>query len=203
MRRQPRIAQVNTDESSTFRVHRRTFVAILILVLCTAALHASDRGPNPVSMKLNVSWRGRAITVADKRLAHTYYFEDEVEAYQIRTAKLQSAKEADGGIYLLFDVTGYSLGPAPVAHGECGSGEEKNLSWVKLDANWKVVDKQSVLYASCTENIELHDEEGPTWSGDVLSVTVDDLNKKETRKIEYSLKDMDKGLQVTAEGTLK
>lgn len=180
----------------------RAVPAVILTAFVFSAL-ASDRGSNPVAMKLNISWKGRAITLADKKLAHTFYFEDEVDAYQIQKAKLQSAREADGFIYFLFDVTGWSLGSSPVGHGFCGSGEEKNLIWVKLDAAWHIIEKQSVLYASCTQNIEGHDSEQPTWVGDTLSLSIDDYNKKETRKIEYSLKDMDKGLQVTTEGTLK
>lgn len=175
-------------------------VVLTAFVLCG---FASDKGSNPVALKLNISWKGRAITLADKKLAHTFYFEDEVDAYQIQKAKLQSAREADGFMYFLFDVTGYSLGSSPIGHGFCGSGEEKNLIWVKLDAAWHMLEKQSVLYASCTQNIEPHTEDDPAWSGDVLEFSIDDYNKKETRKIEYSLKDMDKGLQVTTEGTLK
>ncbi|HZU22693.1 MAG TPA: hypothetical protein VE998_07660, partial [Terriglobales bacterium] len=104
-------------------------------------------------------------------------------------------------IYFLFDVSGYSLGPQPEARGECGSGEEKNLIWLKLDDKWKPLDKQSVLYASCTENIQVHDD--ATWSGDTLSLSIDDYGKKEARRIEYNLKEPDKGLQVTTAGTLK
>jgi hypothetical protein len=177
--------------------------AMLFVVAAFSFTALGNDRSNPVAMKLNLSWRGKAVTVADKHVAHTFYLDDDIDAYQIRTAKLQSAREADGFIFFLFDVAGYSLGPQPVARGECGSGEEKNLIWLKLDANWKAVDKQSVLYASCTQNIELHDEDDPAWSGDVLSFLIDDYGKKETRKIEYSLKAPDKGLQVTIEGTLK
>ena len=176
---------------------------LIVVAAFSFTVLGSDRNSNPVAMKLNLSWRGRSITVADKHLAHTFYFEDEVEAYQIHSAKLQSAREAEGFIYLLFDVTGYSLGPSRVGRAFCGSGEEKNLIWLKLDSAWKAVDKQSVLYASCTQNIALHNEDDPAWSGDVLSFLIDDYGKKESRKIEYSLKAPDKGLQVTTEGTLK
>jgi len=178
---------------------------LFVLAACSFTLLGSDRNNNnnPVAMKLTLSWRGRAITVADKRLAHTFYFEDEVDAYQIHLAKLQSAREGDGFIYFLFDVSGYSLGPSPVGHGFCGSGEEKNLIWVKLNSEWKLVEKQSVLYVSCTQNIELHNGDEPAWSGDVLSFLIDDSGKKETHKIEYNLKEPDKGLQVTTEGTPK
>jgi hypothetical protein len=180
---------------------RHAHKAAAIMVLLASCCFASDK--NSRDLKLNLSWKGRAITLADKRLAHTFYFEDEVEAYQIQKAKLQSAREADGFMYFLFDVAGWSLGPSPVARGFCGSGEEKNLIWVKVDANWHLVEKQSVLYASCTQNIELHNEEEPSFANDALSFSVDDWNTKEVRKIEYSLKEPDKGLQVTTNGTLK
>lgn len=204
MRGQPRITRMNTDTKTSIRVYPRKSAAILFFVMCAGALLGADRGSNPVAMKLNLTWKGRAITLADKRVAHTFYFEDEVEAYQIQKAKLQSAREADGYFYFLFDVTGWSLGSSPVGHGFCGSGEEKNLIWVKVDAsNWHLLEKQSVLYASCTQNIEPHSDDDPAFSNDALSFSVEDWGKKEIRKIQYSLKQPDKGLQVTTEGTLK
>lgn len=177
----------------------KSVVSIFLLAgLAVAADHSKD----PVAMRLQIHWKGRSITVADKKTARTYYFEDDVEAYQIHTARLQSAREANGAIYLLFDVAGYSLGPEPSPRGTCGSGEEKNLIWLKVDSNWKPLDRQSVLYFSCTQNIELHNDQEPTWKGDDFTALIDDWGKKETRKIVYSLGAPDKGLQVSGEGAL-
>jgi hypothetical protein len=181
--------------------HAYKAAAILVVLASCCFAFASDKSSR--DLKLNLTWKGHAITLADRRVAHTFYFEDEVEAYQIQKARLQSAREADGFLYFLFDVTGWSLGSSPVGHGFCGSGEEKNLIWVKVDASWHIIEKQSVLYASCTQNIEPHADDDPAFVNDALSFSIDDWNKKEIRKIEYSLKEPDKGLQVRTEGTLK
>ena len=161
---------------------------------------AFQANPAPLGARLKLRWDEKTITVFEGGQKHVIALGDNVHAFVLGSVKLQSAKEKDGFIYLVFDVTGPSRARRAVASGYCGAGEESNLIWVKLQLDWDLKKAQSFLYASCLESLEISD--GPAWDGTTLEVRSTDYRQNIDKIARYSLKQPEDGLQI-ASGPIK
>jgi len=175
---------------------KRHASAWLIGILMAGVAVAFPTNPAPLGARLKLRWDEKTITVFDGRQKHVIELGDNVHAYVLGSVKLQSAKEKDGFIYLLFDVKGPSRARRAVASGYCGAGEESNLIWVKLQLDWGFKKAQSFLYESCLESLEISD--GPAWDGTTLEVRSTDYHKNIDNVARYSLKQPEDGLQIVS-----
>src|SRR5258708_8074185 len=115
------------------RVRVSAVFALLLLIAGALAQSAI-----PLGARLRVRWQGRTVRLIEGGPTHLVSTEGQFNAAGLETVKLQSAKEANGAIYLLLDVSGPSKIP-PDAR-QCGAGTESNLIWLKLDQSWKLLD---------------------------------------------------------------
>ncbi len=177
----------------------RRVAALFVLMLLGAGALAQT--PVPLGARLRVRWQGSTVRLLEGGRTHLVSIQGQFNAAGLNSVKLQSAKEADGFIYLLLDVSGLSKLP-PDEH-QCGAGVESNLIWLKLDQNWKLLDAKNFLYDSCWSPISLSD--GPTWQGDTLTVTADKISadSTETMVATYSYKRPEEGLKVTTRPAAK
>src|ERR1700760_2481914 len=139
---------------SARRKMKRLASAWLIGFLIAGVALGFQTGPHPLGARIKLRWDEKTITAYEGNQKHLIELGKDVNANIIGSAKLQSAKEKGGFIYLLLDVTGPSRGRRPQAMGYCGAGEESNLIWVKLGSDWKKETSQSLLYESCLESLE-------------------------------------------------
>ena len=173
--------------------------AVFALMLLIAG--ALAQSVVPLGARLRVRWQGRTVRLIEGGRTHLVSIEGQFNAAGLESVKLQSAKEANGFIYLLLDVSGPSKIP-PDAH-QCGAGNESNLIWLKLDQSWKLLDAKNFLYDSCWSPIAVSDE--PKWQGDTLTVTADKFSadSTETMVATYSYNRPEEGLKVTSRPAAK
>lgn len=175
---------------------KRLASAGLIGLLISGVAVGFQTSPQPLGARLKLRWNEKTITAYEGKQKHLIELGKDVNATIIGSAKLQSAKEKDGSIYLLLDVTGPSRGRRAQAMGYCGAGEESNLIWAKLGSDWKKETSQSFLYESCLESLEMID--APAWNGSVLEVRSTDYRKNIDQRVTYSLKQPEAGLQIVS-----
>ncbi|HEY6307709.1 MAG TPA: hypothetical protein VI488_14750 [Candidatus Angelobacter sp.] len=164
----------------------------VLLALGAAAFFAlgvavAQQSNVPLGARIKMKWQGDAVRFAEGGQTHEVSIKEQFQAVRLDTVVLQSAKESNGFIYLLLDVTGPSKLPRD-SH-QCGGGNESNLIWLKLDKDWKVLDAKNFLYDSCWTSASMIDP--PKWQGDTLKVTT--VDKVAT----YSYKHPDEGLKVS------
>jgi hypothetical protein len=170
---------------------RRTLCAAVLLTGALAIAQSSA----PLGARLKLHWGRSTVTFVEAGSPHEISIREQFSALRLEKVTLQSAKEANGFIYLLLDVTGPSKYP-PDSH-QCGAGTESDLVWLKVDKNWKIVDAKNFRYDSCWSNISAYD--APAWKGDTLTVSADYVKSgesAETRAASYSYKHPDDGLTV-------
>ncbi|HJX85808.1 MAG TPA: hypothetical protein VJ723_15815 [Candidatus Angelobacter sp.] len=175
--------------------------ATALLALMVLAAGALAQSVVPLGARLRVRWQGRTVRLIEGGRTHLVSIEGQFNGAGLESVKLQSAKEANGAIYLLLDVSGPSKIP-PDAR-QCGAGVESNLIWLKLDQNWKLLDAKNFLYDSCWSPIGSSD--GPAWQGDTLTVTADKFSadSTETMVATYSYNRPEEGLKVTTRPAAK
>jgi len=150
----------------------------------------------PLGARLKMRWGRTTVTLTEGSQAHEIPIREQFEAARLEKVTLESAKEANGFIYLLLDVTGPSKDP-PDSH-RCGGGSESDLVWLKLDKDWKPVNAQSFHYDSCWTTIMAND--GPSWKADTLTVSADQIKdggSTVTMVATYSYKRPEDGIKVT------
>lgn len=140
-------------------------VALLVAGLLAAATAVQESGLQ--ESKVKVRWQGSTLQLTENGHTHELSIAGQYDAADIDSLKLRSAKESKGFIYLLLDITGPSKLPRDKS--ECGKGNESNIVWLKLDANWAFKEGASFLYNSCFSPIAVVD--GPKWEGDIFKVT--------------------------------
>lgn len=155
----------------------------------------------PLGARLRVRWQGKTVRLLEGGRTHLVSIQGQFNAAGLDSVKLQSAKEENGAIYLLLDVSGPSKIP-PDAR-QCGAGTESNLIWLKLDQDWKLQDAKNFLYDSCWSPVVVAD--GPTWQGDTLTVTADKISADSTETLvaTYSYNRPEDGLKVTTRPAAK
>jgi hypothetical protein len=158
------------------------------LLLLTAIVASAQQSSVPLGARLKMRWREATVYLREGDNAHELSIRDQFDAALLENVALQSAKEANGFIYLLLDVTG----PSTRAGGSqvCGAGSESNLIWLKLDKDWKRLDAENFLYDSCRSGYPLVVE--PQWQGDTLTVTAG------AKVATYSYKRPEEGLKISA-----
>jgi hypothetical protein len=170
---------------------------LLVLAIPAAAgvaRQASASQSNaPLGARLKMHWKNASITFREGAGEHEIALRDYSHAVRLDKVILQSAKEANGFIYLLLDVTGPSKLPRD-SH-QCGSGNESDLIWLKLDGNWKIIAEKDFQYDSCWKSVALID--APKWQGDTLKVAT--VDKVAT----YSFNRPEQGLRVADDPTGK
>jgi len=171
---------------------RAAFLAATVLLGTVTAQQSAASAP--LGSRLKVRWQGGVVRLIEGGQTHEVSIKDQFGAAGLSSVKLQSAKEADGFIYLLLDVRGPSKIPGD-SH-QCGAGMESNLIWLKLDKSWKRVDAKNVLYESCWSTVD--PEDPPQWQGDTLKVTVDRVQSgvATTLVATYSYKHPEEGLKI-------
>jgi hypothetical protein len=143
-------------------------VALLAAAVGVAQQSSAPQSGTPLGARLKLRWQNDTVTFRDGPSSHELSIRDQFHAVRLEKVVLQSAKESNGFIYLLMDVTGPSKVPAD-AH-QCGAGTESDLIWLKVDKDWKVLDAKNFRYDSCWSTISADDP--PKWEGDTLKVTV-------------------------------
>jgi hypothetical protein len=169
----------------------------LVGLLMAGVAVGFQTSPLPLGARLKLRWDEKTITAYEGKQKHLIELGKDVNATLIGSAKLQSAKEKGGFIYLLLDVSGPSRGRPAQAMGHCGAGDESNLIWVKLGSDWQMEKAQSFLYESCLESLEVTD--GPDWDGSTLEVRSTDYSKNIDQRATYSLKHPEAGLQIDSQ----
>jgi hypothetical protein len=174
---------------------------LLAVALLAAAVGVAQPGNAPLGARLKLRWQHDTVTFRDGASSHELSIREQFHAVRLEKVTLQSAKESNGFIYLLLDVTGPSKVPAD-AH-QCGAGTESDLIWLKLDNDWKVLDAKNFRYDSCWSTISADDP--PKWEGDTLKVTVFSVasgGEGKTLTATYTYKHPEEGFKVSeAAGT--
>jgi hypothetical protein len=151
--------------------------------------------PLPLGARLTMRWDEKSVTLYEGKQKHTIALNDEIDASEIDSVKLQSAKQSGNHIYLLLDVTGPSRGRG--AGGSfCGAGQESDLIWVQLDSKWSVEDIQSFLYYSCIHSVETLEE--PSWTGPILEAKSDNYSDRVEETARYTLNKPENGIQISS-----
>jgi hypothetical protein len=174
---------------------------LLMLGLSAAGLTifqqaGAQQSSPPLGARLKMRWGRTTVTLTEGTQSHEIPIREHFEAARLEKVTLESAKEGNGFIYLLLDVTGPSKDP-PDAH-HCGGGSESDLIWLKLDKDWKPVSAQSFQYDSCWMTIMTND--GPSWKADTLIVSADQIKdggSTVTRVARYTYKHPEDGIKVT------
>src|SRR5262249_51038865 len=167
-----------------------------VRVLLASVMVAWQNGAQaPLGARLKLHWQGSTVYLREGSDTHELSIRDQFHAVRLDTVTLQSAKESNGFIYLLLDVSGPSKVPSD-SH-QCGAGTESDLIWLKLGKDWKGVDAKDFRYDSCWSTISV--DEPPKWQGDTLRVTAFDASPEKGRTLvaTYSYKRPDEGLKVT------
>jgi hypothetical protein len=162
---------------------------MLVAAMCLVAAALGQKGTQsgtPLGARIKIHWQGSTAYFREGGSSHEISIREQFEAVRLDTVILQSAKEANGFIYLLLDVTGPSKLPRD-SH-QCGAGNESDLIWLKLDKNWKLLDAKNFRYDSCWSSVSVIDP--PKWQGDTLKVTTID------NVAIYSYKHPEEGLKV-------
>jgi hypothetical protein len=154
----------------------------------------ASQGNVPLGARLTMRWQGNTVTFRDGGSSHELSIRDQFHAVRLEKVVLQSAKESQGQIYLLLDVTGPSKFP-PDSH-QCGAGTESDLIWLKVDKDWKLLDAKNFRYESCWSTISADDP--PKWEGDTLKVTVFSVTSGASKTVAatYTYKHPEEGLKV-------
>jgi hypothetical protein len=162
--------------------------------LLIGAVAVAQQSNAPLGARLKMRWQGNTVTFRDGGSSHELSIRDQFHAVRLDKVVLQSAKESNGLIYLLLDVTGPSKVPGD-SH-QCGAGTESDLIWLKLDKDWKVVDAKNFRYDSCWSTISADDP--PKWEGDTLKVTVFSVKDGESKTLAatYTYRHPEDGLKV-------
>jgi hypothetical protein len=165
---------------------RRALGAAVLLLAGALAIAQSSA---PLGARLKLRWGRSTVTFVEAGSAHEISIREQFDAARLEKVTLQSAKKANGFIYLLLDVTGPSKYP-PDSH-QCGAGTESNLIWLKVDTDWKPVVSRNFRYDSCWSTISASD--APAWKGDTLTVSADYVKSGgivETKVASYSIRTM-------------
>jgi hypothetical protein len=173
----------------------RSALLLIATVLAVGATgNAVQQTEVPLGARLKMHWKESSISFREGAAEHEIKVRDYFHAVRLDKVILQSAKESNGFIYLLLDVTGPSKLP-PDSH-QCGAGTESDLIWLKLDKNWKPQDEKDFRYDSCWATISSDDP--PKWAGDTLKVTVFSVTASESKTLvaTYSYKHPDEGLRI-------
>lgn len=167
----------------------------LLAAVAAAQQSASQQSGAPLGARLKLRWQGNTVYFREGSDTHELSLRDQFHAVRLDKVTLQSAKESNGFIYLLLDVTGPSKVPGD--NHQCGAGMESDLIWLKLSKDWKPVDTKSFRYDSCWAPISVDDP--PTWQGDTLKVTAFDVTSGNSRTLvaTYSYKRPEEGLKIT------
>jgi hypothetical protein len=88
---------------------KRTRLLGLLLMAAAAAL--GQHSGVPLGARLKLRWQGDTVRFQEGSTAHEISIRKQFEAVRLETVILQSAKEANGFIYLLLDATGPSKLP--------------------------------------------------------------------------------------------
>jgi hypothetical protein len=176
---------------------RVVLLAVMLLAAGVGVAQRSSAPPSnaPLGARLKMRWQHDAVTFRDGNSSHELAIRDYFSAVQLGKVILQSAKESNGFIYLLLDVTGPSKVPSD-SH-QCGAGTESDLIWLKVDKDWKILDAKSFRYDSCWSTISADDP--PKWQGDTLKVTVFSVasgGEGKTLTATYTYKHPEDGLKV-------
>ncbi|HEV3307187.1 MAG TPA: hypothetical protein VGZ91_12180 [Candidatus Sulfotelmatobacter sp.] len=99
---------------------------------------------------LQVTAKGKAITIREHGKDHTYNFEDDLQLREIGQVKLLFQNGVRGKLYLLM----YVLESIGTGNGQCGAGQEEYLIWQVLDVQWEQHDHKLALIGSCALSIE-------------------------------------------------
>jgi len=166
--------------------------AVVVLALVVAQ-QARAQDPGIQESKIKLSWKGGTLHLNESGRNHDIPLDGQFDAAEIESVKLRSAKQAKGFIFLLLDVTGPSKVPRDKS--ECGSRNESDLIWLKLDSTWSFKEGSSFLYSSCLLPIATVD--GPAWDGEIYRVTT--KNQVAT----YSSAHPEDGLKVADVGAAK
>lgn len=169
-------------------VRKSALLAVWVLLAAGAAgVVAAQQSHAPLGARLKMRWKGSTVSFIEAGQTHEYSLREQFDAVRLDTVVLQSAKEANGFIYLLLDVTG----PSKLPHDshQCGAGSESNLIWLKLSKDWKLLDAKNFRYDSCWSTVSVIDP--PKWKGDTLTVTT--TGKTAT----YTYKHPEEGLKIS------
>jgi hypothetical protein len=180
---------------------RRTALPVALLLLAAVAVAQQNGAGVPLGARLKLRWQEGTVYLRDGGASYELSLRDQIHAARLDKVKLQSAKESNGFVYLLLDVSGPSKFPAD--NHQCGAGTESDLIWLKLDKAWKRVDARSVLYDSCWSPVTAVDP--PQWQGDTLKVTADSLKggAASTLIATYSYRRPEEGLNVSETAATK
>ena len=170
---------------------KAAFLAAASLLIPAVAAPQSNA---PLGARLKMRWQGNTVTFRDGGSSHEVSIRDQFHAVRLEKMILQSAKESNGLIFLLLDVTGPSKVPGD-SH-QCGAGTESDLIWLKLDKDWKLLDTQNFRYDSCWSTISADDP--PKWQGDTFKVTVFSVTNGAGKTMEatYTYKHPEEGLKI-------
>lgn len=150
----------------TLKMRAITAGAATILALIVAQ-SAWTQDATIQESKIKLSWKGGTLHLNESGRNHDIPLDGQFDAAEIESIKLRSAKQAKGFIFLLLDVTGPSKLPRDKS--DCGSRNESDLIWLKLDSTWAFKEGSSFLYSSCLLPIATVD--GPAWDGETYRVT--------------------------------
>ncbi|HEX8922431.1 MAG TPA: hypothetical protein VF766_13240 [Pyrinomonadaceae bacterium] len=132
-------------------------------------------------LRIKARVRGSKLIVNSQGKQHVLDVRTSIDAAKLYGASVLFATRRQGFLYLVVAVCGSSkLKPDDR---QCGAGQECNLLWIKLNAQWQINDIKSARYESCWASVTSND--GYKIEGDTLRLDYSDFREKKEYKLTY------------------
>jgi hypothetical protein len=164
----------------------KRLICIFVLIITAFNLTFAQK------FEYRVRAKNRQILISQKNKVHTLNLSDKIDAAKITETEILFVNRQNGFLYLVLDVSGQSK--TKQDDRQCGAGIESNLIWIKLDANWKILDANSVRYESCWSSIANDNFQKQPAS---MSIEIEDFHNDLDIKLFYNADKPEKGFQIT------
>jgi hypothetical protein len=167
----------------------KTLFFSIVLCLAVAPAFGQTSELNP-AYKIRAQRGGLTVTFQGKR--HWLNVAEHIDAAKIKSTQVLFANQKEGFRFLVIEVSGDSRDGN--YDRQCGAGTEANLLWLKLDAEWKILDLKAVRYQSCWSGVDLN---GP-FKITKTALTMEYSNSREdiNSKLSYNADEPEKGFQI-------
>lgn len=156
------------------------FSFLIVFILSAAGFISAQTNVYKIRAK------NRQIVITYKGKSHIFNLDDKIDA-----AILFADRKAQF-VYLVLDISGQSK--IKEDNRQCGAGIESNFIWIKLDANWKILDSKSVRYESCWSSIS---NDNYQKQGSKMSIEIRNFRDDLDIKLFYNSEEPEKGFQIS------
>lgn len=161
----------------------------IIILIVTFSAFATAFGQKA---QYKIKAKNRQLVVSYQGKSHALNVSEQIDAAKVTDTIILFAARKDDFTYLVVDVSGWSR--KKQNDRQCGAGEESNLIWIKLDAQWKIADIKSERYESCWATTTSSD--GYKIDGATLLIEIDNFRTDKNIILHYDANQPEKGFQI-------